>query len=84
MRFFTESVATSGLVLVVLGYKRSEDTVSMVAAWIGAAYWFTASTSFANPEQRSAARKSRILDWMEPIRARLTGTRSPLVSRNSR
>jgi uncharacterized repeat protein (TIGR03803 family) len=22
----------------------------MVAAWIGAAYWFTASTSFANPE----------------------------------
>jgi glycerol uptake facilitator-like aquaporin len=44
-----EAVATCGLLLVVLGHRRSEDAPWMVAAWIGAAYWFTASTSFANP-----------------------------------
>lgn len=44
-----EFVATLGLLLVVLGPQRSRDTPWMVAAWIGAAYWFTASTSFANP-----------------------------------
>jgi glycerol uptake facilitator-like aquaporin len=44
-----EFVATFGLLLVVLGHGRSEDAPWMVAAWIGAAYWFTASTSFANP-----------------------------------
>jgi glycerol uptake facilitator-like aquaporin len=42
-------VATFGLLLVVLGHRRSEDAPWMVACWIGAAYWFTASTSFANP-----------------------------------
>jgi glycerol uptake facilitator-like aquaporin len=45
----SEGVATMGLLLVVLGCRRSEDAAWMVAAWIGAAYWFTASTSFANP-----------------------------------
>jgi glycerol uptake facilitator-like aquaporin len=44
-----EFVATFGLLLVVLGHRRSRDAPWMVAAWIGAAYWFTASTSFANP-----------------------------------
>jgi glycerol uptake facilitator-like aquaporin len=44
-----EAVATCGLLLVVLGHRRSQDAAWMVAAWIGAAYWFTASTSFANP-----------------------------------
>jgi glycerol uptake facilitator-like aquaporin len=44
-----EFVATFGLILVVLGIKRREDAPWMVAAWIGAAYWFTSSTSFANP-----------------------------------
>jgi glycerol uptake facilitator-like aquaporin len=44
-----ELVATFGLVLIVLGVKRREDVPWMVAAWIGAAYWFTSSTSFANP-----------------------------------
>jgi glycerol uptake facilitator-like aquaporin len=45
----SEGVATFGLLLVVLGCRRREDVPWMVAAWIGAAYWFTASTSFANP-----------------------------------
>jgi glycerol uptake facilitator-like aquaporin len=33
----------------VLGHRRAKEAPWMVAAWIGAAYWFTASTSFANP-----------------------------------
>jgi glycerol uptake facilitator-like aquaporin len=48
-QWLAEGVATFGLLLVVIGHKRSEDVPWMVAAWIGAAYWFTASTSFANP-----------------------------------
>ena len=48
-QWLAEGVATLGLVLVVVGHRRSEDAPWMVAAWIGAAYWFTASTSFANP-----------------------------------
>ena len=44
-----EFVATLGLLLVVLGHRKSRDAPWMVAAWIGAAYWFTSSTSFANP-----------------------------------
>jgi glycerol uptake facilitator-like aquaporin len=48
-QWLSEAVATGGLLLVVLGHRRSEDAPWMIAAWIGAAYWFTASTSFANP-----------------------------------
>lgn len=48
-QWLAEFVATLGLVLVVLGHRRAEDAPWMVAAWIGAAYWFTSSTSFANP-----------------------------------
>jgi glycerol uptake facilitator-like aquaporin len=44
-----EFVATFGLLLIVLAHRRSEDAPWMVAAWIGGAYWFTSSTSFANP-----------------------------------
>lgn len=48
-QWLAEGVATLGLVLIVVGHRRSEDAPWMVALWIGAAYWFTASTSFANP-----------------------------------
>jgi glycerol uptake facilitator-like aquaporin len=48
-QWLAESVATFGLILVVLGQRRAEEVSWMVAAWIAAAYWFTASTSFANP-----------------------------------
>jgi glycerol uptake facilitator-like aquaporin len=47
-----EVVATFGLVLVIFGSLRAgrTDTVAYaVAAYITAAYWFTSSTSFANP-----------------------------------
>jgi glycerol uptake facilitator-like aquaporin len=48
-QWLAEFVATLGLLLVVLGHRKAEDVPWMVAAWIGAAYWFTSSTSFANP-----------------------------------
>ncbi|WP_053755958.1 aquaporin [Streptomyces sp. AS58] len=47
-----EVVATAGLILLVLGLGRigrSALAPAAVAAYIGAAYWFTSSTSFANP-----------------------------------
>lgn len=44
-----EFVATFGLLLIVISHRRAEDVPWMVAAWIGGAYWFTSSTSFANP-----------------------------------
>ncbi len=48
-QWLAEGVATFGLLLVLLGHRRQEDAPWLVAAWIAAAYWFTASTSFANP-----------------------------------
>jgi glycerol uptake facilitator-like aquaporin len=46
-----ELVATFGLLLTIrLGSQFRPDTVpALVAAWIVAGYWFTSSTSFANP-----------------------------------
>ena len=48
-QWLSEMVATAGLILVVVGSTGPKDAAWRVAAWIGAAYWFTASTSFANP-----------------------------------
>jgi glycerol uptake facilitator-like aquaporin len=48
-QWLAEIVATSGLVLVILASPSSREAAWRVAAWIGGAYWFTSSTSFANP-----------------------------------
>jgi len=50
-QWLSEVVATFGLVLVVLSCQRWERWAApaAVGAYIAAAYWFTASTSFANP-----------------------------------
>ena len=50
-QYISEVVATFGLLLTILmGIKyRAEAIPAMVAMYITAAYWFTASTSFANP-----------------------------------
>ena len=48
-QWLAEYVATLGLLLVIMGHRKAQDAPWMVAAWIGAAYWFTSSTSFANP-----------------------------------
>jgi len=47
-QWIAEVVATFGLLFVILRAPASRVAI-MVAAYIGAAYWFTASTSFANP-----------------------------------
>ncbi|ADP84542.1 aquaporin [Pseudofrankia inefficax] len=47
-----EVVATAGLILLIFSLARSgrgEKAPAAVGAYIGAAYWFTSSTSFANP-----------------------------------
>lgn len=47
-----EVVATAGLVLLIFALARTgkgSATAAAVGAYIGAAYWFTSSTSFANP-----------------------------------
>jgi glycerol uptake facilitator-like aquaporin len=48
---FAEFVATFGLIVAILGAVRfrPETTPTIVGLYITAAYWFTASTSFANP-----------------------------------
>ncbi|AKJ29459.1 glycerol uptake facilitator [Caldimonas brevitalea] len=47
-QWIAEAVATAGLLLVILRAPAGR-AAAMVAAYIGAAYWFAASTSFANP-----------------------------------
>jgi glycerol uptake facilitator-like aquaporin len=47
-QWIAEAVATAGLLLVILRAPAGR-VAAMVACYIGAAYWFTASTSFANP-----------------------------------
>lgn len=50
-QWFSEAVATFGLLLTILvgARHRPQAIPALVAAYIFAAYWFTASTSFANP-----------------------------------
>ncbi len=51
--FLAEIVATAGLVLLIIGLSRTGRPAPVIAtavgAYIGAAYWFISSTSFANP-----------------------------------
>jgi glycerol uptake facilitator-like aquaporin len=50
-QFYSEFVATFGLIAVIVGSGRHSSTAGAIAvgAYITGAYWFTASTSFANP-----------------------------------
>jgi glycerol uptake facilitator-like aquaporin len=50
--FLSEVIATAGLLLVIFALARSgrsQSAPAAVGAYIGAAYWFTSSASFANP-----------------------------------
>jgi len=47
-QWIAEAVATAGLVFAILRAPAGKAS-ALVACYIGAAYWFTASTSFANP-----------------------------------
>ena len=68
-QWLAEFVATFGLLLIVQGHERPRDAPWMVAAWIGAAYWFTASTSFANPAITIARSLSDTFSGIRPIDA---------------
>jgi glycerol uptake facilitator-like aquaporin len=50
-QFVSEAVATAGLLVTIAGFLRHAplQVPAAVGAYIAAAYWFTASTSFANP-----------------------------------
>lgn len=50
-QWLSEAVASFGLLGVIIGCSRRQPAATPVAvsAWIMSAYWFTASTSFANP-----------------------------------
>jgi glycerol uptake facilitator-like aquaporin len=67
-----EVVATFGLVLVILGVVRSERAATApfaVAGYIGAAYWFTSSTSFANPAVTIGRTLTDTFSGIEPASA---------------
>ena len=55
-QFVSEMVATSGLLVTIAGFSRHAPAQlpAAVGAYIAAAYWFTASTSFANPAVTTA------------------------------
>jgi glycerol uptake facilitator-like aquaporin len=68
-QWLAEAIATFGLLLVVIGHRRAEEAPWMVACWIGAAYWFTASTSFANPAITIARSLTDTFSGIRPIDA---------------
>jgi glycerol uptake facilitator-like aquaporin len=69
-QWFSEFVATFGLLAVIWGCSRLRSTIAVpfaVAAYIMAAYWFTASTSFANPAVTAARSMSNTFAGIRPI-----------------
>jgi glycerol uptake facilitator-like aquaporin len=70
-QLISEFVATFGLLAVILGCVRSRPKAVpfAVAAYIGAAYWFTASTSFANPAVTLARSASDTFAGIRPTDA---------------
>jgi glycerol uptake facilitator-like aquaporin len=80
-QLWSEAVATFGLIFVIWGCSRFRPaaTAYAVGAYITAAYWFTASTSFANPAVTLARSASDTFAGIRPadapafIAAQLTG-----------
>jgi len=68
-QWFAEVVATFGLVLVIFGglAARPAAVPALVGLYITAAYWFTASTSFANPAVTLARAFSDTFAGIRPI-----------------
>lgn len=66
-----EAVATFGLILTIrLGARyRAEALPALVAAWIVAGYWFTSSTSFANPAVTLARTMTDSFSGIRPLDA---------------
>ena len=71
---FAEGVATFGLLIVVFGIVRAGNPAMVsfaVGGYIGAAYWFTSSTSFANPAVTVGRTLSDTFAGIEPASAPL-------------
>jgi glycerol uptake facilitator-like aquaporin len=68
-QIFSEFVATFGLVAVIWGCSRQRTpaVAVAVAAYITAAYWFTASTSFANPAVTLARAATATFAGIRPV-----------------
>lgn len=68
-QWLSEGVATFGLLLTILmGIRhRRRDIPALVASYIVAAYWFTASTSFANPAVAIARALTDTFSGIRPI-----------------
>jgi len=68
-QLFSEFVATFGLLTVIWGCvrKRPSDVPYAVGAYITAAYWFTASTSFANPAVTIARSITNTFSGIRPV-----------------
>ena len=70
--WLSEVIATIGLLLVIHGCVRTGRASVVpfaVGAWIGGAYWFTSSTSFANPAVTIARTLSDSFAGIEPASA---------------
>ena len=70
-QLFSEFIATFGLLAVIWGCsrQRSESVPLAVGAYITAAYWFTSSTSFANPAVTLARAASDTFAGIRPVDA---------------
>jgi glycerol uptake facilitator-like aquaporin len=70
-QIFSEFIATFGLLAVIWGCARlrSSAVAFAVAAYITGAYWFTASTSFANPAVTLARSASDTFSGIRPADA---------------
>ena len=68
-QWLAEGVATFGLVLSILGAQRATGApvAATVALYIAAAYWFTSSTSFANPAVTLARAFSDSFAGIRPV-----------------
>jgi glycerol uptake facilitator-like aquaporin len=70
--FLAEVVATAGLVTLIFALARTHRgalSAPAVGAYIGAAYWFTSSTSFANPAVTVGRMFSDTFAGIEPASA---------------
>lgn len=86
-QWLSEGVATAGLLLTILLGARARPAAmpALVASYIFAAYWFTASTSFANPAVTVARALTRTFAGIRPadvpgfVLAQLAGTAVALL-----
>ncbi|BFI97463.1 MAG: aquaglyceroporin AqpS [Rhodanobacter sp.] len=87
-QWLSEGVATAGLLLTILLGMRARPAAmpALVASYIFAAYWFTASTSFANPAVTVARALTRTFAGIRPgdvpgfVLAQLAGTAVALLA----